>query len=147
MELALDHGVPALPRNTPFLARAASSQFHMASSAQRSNRAPFVLLGSLRGPGAVVGPDGPMPVIYEIDAFSTGRTVTASGSIEGDFSAWTASQDVTAQTPLPLALYLQSGHRLDLSIFALDADLAEFDLPGDAGLLRLLGPTAHHGFS
>ena len=122
-----------------WLSRANAPTFFTASNPRRAGRTPSILLGALRGKGAMVGPEGPMPVLYEIDAFSAGRIASAKGSVEGDFRSWTAPDGEMDVLPLHTELYLENGQSLSVVVVAIAPDLIEFDLPCDTKLLSLLG--------
>jgi hypothetical protein len=65
------------------------------------------LLARLHGEGFVTWSGSPVPVIYDLDVFGGGASLTASGFLDGDFAAAHASgQDETGR-PTPMAARLR----------------------------------------
>ena len=98
------------------------------------------LLGALRGAGTLVWPGGSIEAAYELDIFGSGDARSASGNLEGDFSAVPAPDPDDPDTaPITGArLRLDGGHEIAIEITALEPDVVEFEAQltaADAGLL------------
>ena len=88
------------------------------------------LLGSLRGEGALVSADRLIPASYELDLYARAATRTASGHLEGDFSAIAELED-----PAPSwRLRLSDGAEIEIDLTDLDAGAAEFESRGAVDL-------------
>ena len=100
---------------------------------------PLRLLGSLRGEGALVWSGGSILADYELDLFSRGPVIVASGNLEGDFSSLLPDDE----NPLVLTdgsrLRLMDGRVLKIGLVTLESGSADFDAYGasiNAGLLE-----------
>jgi hypothetical protein len=103
-------------------------------------RARLRLLGALRGAGALVWTGGAIAVAYELDIFGAGEARSASGALEGDFSALPAPDAADPDAP-PITgarLRLEDGREIAIDLTSLEPGLVEIEAhltAADAGLL------------
>jgi hypothetical protein len=96
------------------------------------------LLAALRGEGALVWSGGSIAATYELDLFASGPTKTASGQLEGDFSALVDGMPtaVDEASALGASLRLDDGREIEIDLVSLEPSVAEFEARGSsAGLL------------
>jgi hypothetical protein len=92
-------------------------------------RARLRLLGALRGGGVLVWSGGSLAVGYELDIFGAGEARSASGALEGDFSALPPPDPEAPDAP-PLTgarLRLEDGREIAIELTSLEPGLAEFE--------------------
>jgi hypothetical protein len=100
----------------------------------RSGRATQLkLLTALRGRGALVWSGGAISATYELDVFTRGTAQTASGHMEGDYSALVERSASNRDDPAPgCRLRLDDGREIEIDLVSLDPAAATFDAGGAA---------------
>ena len=88
------------------------------------------LLASLRGEGVLVSADRAIPASYELDLYARGAVRTASGHLEGDFSAIAEVEDETSAWRLRMS----DGVEIEIDLTDLDGEAAEFESRGPLDL-------------
>lgn len=90
-------------------------------------RARLKFVAALRGRGELIWSGGAITAAYEIDLFANGDQRSASGNLDGDFSAVPPLDD----TPVEFRLRLDDGREVPITVIDLEADGAEFETTAD----------------
>jgi len=118
------------PRTEPAAATPAAKPRGGASWGSRSfgrDSVKLKLVGSRRGDGLLLLAEVAIPAHYEFDIYARGGARTASGNLEGDFTALAGPDAETSG----LRLRLSDGGEIAIELTDLDADMADFESRGD----------------
>ncbi len=121
---------------------AAPAPVYWSARGSMRGRTRLRLLGALRGAGALVWSGGAIPAAYELDIFGAGEARSASGALEGDFSALPAPDAADPDAP-PITgarLRLADGREIAVELTTLEPDVVEFEAQLTAADANLLPP-------
>jgi hypothetical protein len=85
------------------------------------------LLARLHGKGLVTWSGPPITVVYDLDVFEGGSSRTASGFLDGDFTAAHASDETADPAPVAARLRLEGEGEVQIEVIVVASDLAEFE--------------------